>query len=82
MAKSKSTAQLESDDVKTEVRPGTYHKCECMCLKNIPGYPYRVGYAKVYVDIKNKTRCVYCDCLSPDPRAPADVFLGQDALAK
>lgn len=43
-------------------------KDRCMCLSNVPGYPYRLGYHKMYVDINNDVRCVYCDCYCDDPR--------------
>ncbi len=52
-----------------------WHNCTCLCVKNIPGYPNRVGYDKVYVDINNKTRCVYCDCYAPDPRTAKEVIV-------
>lgn len=44
------------------------HRCECVCLKNVAGYPYRLGYAKAYIDINDEVRCVYCNCLTEDPR--------------
>jgi hypothetical protein len=60
--------QKKQEESKVDRGPSTElrHVCECMCLKNIPGYPYRLGYAKRYADSQNKARCSYCNCLALD----------------
>lgn len=70
MAKTKKSTNPDLDEVAlgpTSAQP-KFHKCRCICLENSPNYPYRTGYHRSYVDANNKTRCVYCSCLTTDPR--------------
>ena len=73
MAKKQRNPQNNDDDFSYDEKPITklINNFRCPCLDNLPGYPYRIGYHKSYIDISDRTRCVYCNGLTVDWRKKA-----------
>ena len=73
MAKKQRNVNLQdTDDINIQQDrtpiPKLINNFKCLCLDNIPGHPYRIGYHKSYIDLSDRPRCVYCNGLTMDWR--------------
>ena len=62
---SEETVTIRNDE---KVVPKLINQFRCICLDNVPGHPYRIGYHKSYIDLADSPRCVYCNGLTADWR--------------
>ena len=64
MAKNKNGKKKEKTDEFGDTFSSSHHSCECTCCMVIPGQVNRSGIVREYLDVNNKVRCCWCNCIT------------------